>query len=324
MPEISRDAALTSVGEHVLITEIGKRFKQGTAVGLGPGDDAALLWASDGRVVVSIDILVEGHHFRRNWSSAHDIGRRVAGANLADVAAMGAKPIALVVGIALPPTTTVGWVLDLADGLAEECDSVGASVAGGDLASGDQIVIAATAIGDLEGRNAVTRAGARVGDVVAVCGRLGWAAGGLNLLSRGFKSPRALVEAHRFPRPPYDAGPRAAYHGATSMLDVSDGLVSDLGHVARASEVTIDLDTKLIVIDDPVRDGAAAFNVNPLVWVLTGGDDHALAATFPPDTNLPEGFAPIGRVIEADQSGPQVLVDGEPRPDLSGFDHFAP
>lgn len=322
MSELSRDSVLTDVGEHVLNAAISARFKQGTTVGLGPGDDAALIWTTDGRTVISTDVLVEGRHFRSAWSSAHDVGRRVAGANLADIAAMGATPTALVVALVLPPDTTVGWVFDFADGLSQECELVGASVAGGDLASGDQIVIAATALGDLAGRQAVTRAGARAGDVLAVAGRLGWAAGGLTILSRGFKTPRQLVEAHRFPVPPYSAGPLAADSGATAMVDVSDGLVADLGHIAKSSEVTIEIDTGLITIDDPVRDAAAAFSVDPLLWVLTGGDDHALAATFPGDVELPAEFTVIGRVRSAVAGQSAVLVDGQPRPDLAGFDHF--
>jgi thiamine-monophosphate kinase len=322
MTELHRDSALSEVGEHVLIAEVGAMLKQGTAVGLGPGDDAALLWTTDGRIVVSTDVLVEGRHFKPVWSSANDVGRRAAAASMADIAAMGAKPTALVVALVLPPTTTVGWVFDFVEGLATECELVGASVAGGDFAGGDQIVVSATVLGDLEGRQAVTRAGARVGDVVAVCGRLGWAAGGLTVLSRGFKAPRQLVEAHRFPAPPYAAGPLAADAGATSMIDVSDGLVADLAHVARASDVTIAIDTSLVVINDPVRDAAAAFNFDPLLWVLAGGDDHALVATFPADAQVPEGFTVIGQVLEARVGDGPVLVDGVARADLSGFDHY--
>ncbi|MEI6622764.1 MAG: thiamine-phosphate kinase [Actinomycetes bacterium] len=322
MTELHRDSALSEVGEHVLIAEVGARLKQGTAVGLGPGDDAALLWTTDGRIVVSTDVLVEGRHFKPVWSSAHDVGRRAAAASMADIAAMGAKPTALVVALVLPPTTTVGWVFDFVEGLTTECELVGASVAGGDFAGGDQIVVSATVLGDLEGRQAVTRAGARVGDVVAFCGRLGWAAGGLTVLSRGFKAPRQLVEAHRFPAPPYAAGPLAADAGATSMIDVSDGLVADLAHVAKASDVTIAIDTSLVVINDPVRDAAAAFNFDPLLWVLAGGDDHALVATFPADAEVPEGFTVIGQVLEAGVGDRPVLVDGVARADLSGFDHY--
>lgn len=322
MSEISRTAAVSEVGEHVLIGELQRRLGQSQSAVVGVGDDAAVVRLTEPQVAVSTDVLVQDRHFRLNWSSANDIGRRVAGANLADVAAMGAMPTHLVVGLVLPPSTEVGWVLDFLDGLAQECESIGASVVGGDLAAGDVIMISATALGDLQGREPVTRNGAREGDVVAVAGRLGWAGAGLSMLSRGFKSPRVLVQAHRVPQPPYLAGVHAASAGASAMLDVSDGLISDLGHIANASGVRIDIESDLVVIDDPIRDAASAFNADPLAWVLAGGDDHAIVATFPEDAQLPTGFTVIGKVTLVDSDGPAVTVDGVARPDLRGFDHF--
>ena len=323
MSEVSRTARVGDVGEHVLIAEITRRLGQGQSALVGIGDDAAVIRLSEPSVAVSTDVLVQDRHFRLSWSTAADIGHRVAGANLADVAAMGAMPTCLVVGLVLPPDTEVGWVLDFLDGLAAECEGIGASVVGGDLASGDTIMISATALGDLQGREAVTRAGARPGDVVAVAGRLGWAGAGLSLLSRGFKSPRALVDAHRVPQPPYLAGVLAASAGAHAMLDVSDGLMSDLGHIAAASMVNIDVESARVVIDQPVQDAASAFNADPLTWVLAGGDDHAIAAVFAPDVALPPEFNEIGTVSEMDEQGPIVTVDGQVRPDLRGFDHFS-
>lgn len=323
MSEVSRTARVGDVGEHVLIAEITRRLGQGQSALVGIGDDAAVISLSEPSVAVSTDVLVQDRHFRLSWSTASDIGHRVAGANLADVAAMGAMPTCLVVGLVLPPDTEVGWVLDFLDGLAAECEGIGASVVGGDLASGDTIMISATALGDLQGREAVTRAGARPGDVVAVAGRLGWAGAGLSLLSRGFKSPRALVDAHRVPQPPYLAGVLAASAGAHAMLDVSDGLMSDLRHIAAASMVNIDVESARVVIDQPVQDAASAFNADPLTWVLAGGDDHAIAAVFAPNVALPPEFTEIGTVSEIDEQGPTVTVDGQVRPDLRGFDHFS-
>ena len=323
MSEVSRTTRVGDVGEHVLIAEITRRLGQGQSALVGIGDDAAVIRLSEPSVAVSTDVLVQDRHFRLSWSTASDIGHRVAGANLADVAAMGAMPTCLVVGLVLPPDTEVGWVLDFLDGLAAECEGIGASVVGGDLASGDTIMISATALGDLQGREAVTRAGARPGDVVAVAGRLGWAGAGLSLLSRGFKSPRALVDAHRVPQPPYLAGVLAASAGAHAMLDVSDGLMSDLRHIAAASMVNIDVESARVVIDQPVQDAASAFNADPLTWVLAGGDDHAIAAVFAPNVALPPEFTEIGTVSEIDEQGPTVTVDGQVRPDLRGFDHFS-
>ncbi len=306
-------------GEFGLISAVTARLGSGANCILGPGDDAAVVTAPDRRVVASSDVLVEGHHFRRDWSSAEDVGHRAAAANLADIAAMGAVPTALLVSLCVPPDLDVRWVEGLADGLAAEAALTGASVVGGDISASSTLTIAVTALGDLQGLPPVVRSGARPGDVVAVTGRLGWAAAGYTVLSRGFRSPRALVEAHRRPRPPYAAGPVAARLGATAMIDVSDGLLADLGHIARASGVGIDLRREAFDVAPQMRDAAAALGVDPYVWIFTGGDDHALAATFPAGTVLPPGWRTIGRVNDHDQ----VTVDGEPFTGASaGWEHF--
>jgi thiamine-monophosphate kinase len=160
--------------------------------------------------------------------------------------------------------------------------------------------------------------GAKEGDVVAVCGRLGWAAAGLAVLGRGFRSPRVVVDAHRRPAPPYPAGPQAAQLGATAMIDVSDGLLADLGHIAECSAVSIDLRSDAFDIPEPLAAVGAALGAHPLGFVLTGGDDHALAATFPPQVELPEQW----RVIGAVGAGEGVSVDGEEYPDAAGHEHF--
>jgi thiamine-monophosphate kinase len=230
---------------------------------------------------------------------------------------MGAQPTALLVGVALPGTLELTWVDGLMAGLREECGAVEAAVVGGDVTAGDAITIAVTALGDLEGGEAVTQAGARAGDVVAVCGRSGWAAAGFAVLSRGFRSPVQVVTAHRRPEPPYAEGPRAAALGATSMTDVSDGLVGDLGHISAASGVRIDLRAELLDLPARLREVGAALNVDPLVWVLTGGDDYGLAATFPSGTAVPEPWRIIGTV----SAGDGVRVDGRRWP-VGGHEHF--
>ena len=309
-----------ALGEFGLVDAVVSRFVTTPDVLLGPGDDAAVVAAPDGRVVATTDLLVEGRHFRRDWSSAFDVGRKAAAQNLAAVVAMGARPTALLVGLGAPADLPAAWATGLADGLAHECALVGATVVGGDVVRSDTVVIAVTALGDLEGRAPVTRSGAAPGDVVALAGRLGWAAAGLAVLGRGFRSPRVLADAHRVPAPPYASGRAAALGGATAMLDVSDGLVQDAGHLAAASGVLVALDTTRITVDAPVAEAAAAFNADPLLWVLGGGDDHALLATFPAGTALPEGFVAIGEVVAGE---PAVLVDGAPWAGPAGHDHFA-
>lgn len=292
-------------------------MKQTDQTLLGPGDDAAVVSTPDRRVVASTDLLIEGRHFRRDWSTGEDVGHKAAARGLADIAAMGAVPTALLVGFGSPGDLDVAWVDGLMAGIREECGAVGAALVGGDVTAADQITIAVTALGDLQGRSPVTLAGAQPGDVVAVAGRLGWAAAGFAVLGRGFRSPVQVVAAHRRPEPPYDAGPRAADLGATAMTDVSDGLIADLGHIAAASGVRIDVKAELVDVPTKLREVGAALNVDPLVWVLTGGDDYALAMTFAKDTELPGEWQVVGTVAEGDG----VRVDGR-RWHSGGHEHF--
>jgi thiamine-monophosphate kinase len=311
---------VSTTGEFGLIARVTARLGSSPASLLGPGDDAAVIAAPDGRVVASTDVLVEGRHFRRDWSSARDVGHRAAAANLADIAAMGASPTALLVALCAPPDLEVAWAEELADGLAAEADLAGASVVGGDMSASPTLTICVTALGDLDGESPVTRSGARPGDRVAVIGRLGYAAAGYTVLSRGFRSPKVLVEAHRRPEVPYSAGPAAARLGATAMIDVSDGLLADLGHVAAASGVGIDVRREAFAVPSQMRDAAAALGVDPYGWILAGGDDHALAATFSRDLALPPDWIVVGEVL---RSGDGVTVDGRRYSGGSpGWDHF--
>lgn len=288
-------------------------------VPLGPGDDAAVVAAPDGRVVATTDLLVERRHFRLDWSAPYDIGRKAAAQNLADVAAMGARPTALLTGLGLPPGTAVAWVDGLVDGLRDEAAVTGAAVVGGDIVRADQIMVAVTALGDLGGRAPLTRSDARPGDVVAVAGRLGHAAAGEELLRRGVSDPPGdIVAAHRRPCPPYGLGPAAALLGATALVDVSDGLVQDLGHIAAASGVWIDLDGAALPIPESLVKAAELTGSDPRRFVLTGGEDHALAGTFPAGTELRAPWMVIGKV-RAGENG--VTVDGR-TVERGGWDHF--
>jgi thiamine-monophosphate kinase len=284
---------------------------------LGPGDDAAVVRAADGRVVASTDLLIEGRHFRRDWSTANDVGHKAAARNFADIVAMGAVPTALLVGLGAPPSLERSWADGLMAGLREECGELGAAVVGGDVAPADVVILGVTALGDLQGRDPVTLAGARPGDVVAFAGRLGYADAGYAVLSRGFRSPVQIVAAHRRPEVPYAEGPRAAEWGATAMTDVSDGLIADLGHIASASGVRMNLRADLVPVPMKLKEVGAALNVDPQVWVFTGGDDYALVATYPAGTDLPDAWTPIGTVAE----GEGVRVDGRRWPS-GGHEHF--
>jgi thiamine-monophosphate kinase len=300
---------IADVGEFALIARLAAAPGM-LASPYGPGDDAALVNAPDGRVVATTDLMVEGTHFRREWSAAYDIGRKCAAQNLADVAAMGARPTALLIGLGAPAGFPVTDFDALAQGIRDECAEAGAALVGGDLVAAPQLLVSGTALGVLDGRTPVLRSGAREGDVVGVAGRLGWAAAGLRLLRAGERSG-PLVDAHRRPQPPYALGPQLATAGATSMCDVSDGLVGDLGHLAEASGACFEIESTALralgapgVTDEELR---------------RGGEDHGLAFTMPPDAALPPGVVIVGRVVAGP---PQVRIDGEPaRP--GGFEHFA-
>ena len=317
-PAITATTTLADLGEFGLIAELSRRFAQADHVLIGPGDDAAVVAVPTGRVVVSTDVLVDGRHFRRDWAEAEDVGHRVAAANLSDLNAMGGVATALTVGLAAPPDLPAAWALGLADGIAAEAALVGASVVGGDLTSADQVMVAVTVLGYVDGEP-VRRSGARPGDVLALAGRQGWAAGGLAVLGRGFRSPRKLVDAYRRPEPPYAAGPQARMAGATAMIDVSDGLVADVGHLAAASGVAVDITTGAFELAEPLQAVGAALGADPMGFILGGGDDHALAATFPAGSALPEGWTVIGTVAE----GEGVTVDGAAYEGPTGHTHFS-
>lgn len=359
---------IDDAGEFGLIARVQARLPLTSPDTLVPaGDDAAVLAAPDGRLAVSTDLLLEGRHFRRDWSSPRDIGHKAAAQNFSDIVAMGGVPTSLLLSMVLPGDLPVAWVEEFAEGVAGECARVGAIVAGGDMVRGDLITISVTVLGTLEGRAPVLRSGARPGDTVAVAGRLGWSAAGLELLLAGegvavagsgdgangsdaasndltgetpesgararggapgdgaaqadrgatgadFATPAApqaadYLIAHRRPSPPYAAGPEAARAGATAMLDVSDGLLADLRHLAVASGVAVDVDSTLLITGRGPR----------LDQVLTGGEDHALVATFASADALPEGWRPVGTVSAGAAS---VTVDGKPWEGAAGFSHF--
>ena len=338
------EQTVAALGEFGLITALSGWLRGISPADPSPlvgiGDDAAVLAAPDGRVVASTDFLLEGRHFRREWSSAADVGHKAAARSLIDIAAMGAVPTGLLVALAAPPDLPVTWARDLTEGLAAECARAGATVIGGDTASAGTVLLATTVLGDLAGRAPVLRSGAAPGDLVAVTGPLGHAAAGLALLEAVHTvSPpdppawaASLVAAHRRPQPPYDAGPQAADLGATAMIDISDGLLADLGHIASASGVLIDLSSDRLSPGAGLQAAARALHpffgrtergsgpqhAQALAWVLTGGEDHALAATFPPATALPTGWDLIGTVREGDG----VTVDGQLWAGSAGWDHF--
>jgi thiamine-monophosphate kinase len=297
---------------------------------IGPGDDAAVLDLA-GQIAVSTDTLVEGHDFVLEWSGGYDVGVKAAAQNLADVAAMGATPRALLVSLAAPGDLHASWARALSEGLAAEAERAGAAVVGGDVSAAEQVVVTGTAVGVLEGVAAVRRSGARPGDVVALAGTTGRSAAGLAVLHAGLRAAPPpgredavdrAVAAHLRPRPPYAAGPLAARSGATAMIDISDGLVRDAARVAAASGVVLDLDPAALAPDPVLAGVAEVIAADAGEWALTGGEDHALLACFGPGVVPPGPFRPVGRVLGVGDGEPGVLVGGVPWRGEEGWRHF--
>ncbi|MCD5346840.1 thiamine-phosphate kinase [Agromyces sp. H3Y2-19a] len=317
------DRPIGELGEQAVLARILPRLDPGDSALLGAGDDAAVVAAADGRFVVTCDLMVHGPDFRLAWSRPFELGWKAAATNLTDIAAMGARPTALVVAIAAPNDLSVSVLEGIADGLREGLATLapGCGVVGGDLSASKVLTISVTAFGDLEGRAPVTRSGARVGDVVAHAGARGAAARGLALLfaegvdASGRPDPGRtaalrdrhgeLIAAQLAPSPPVGAGRDAAIAGATAMLDVSDGLARDARRLAEASGVGLDFERKALGPD--VR------------LALAGAEDHGLLATFPPGAALPAPFQAIGRVVDAPGA---ILLDGGPV-DADGWDPYS-
>ena len=313
---MTKPETLATLGENEALRRTVSRLKKSENTFVGSGDDAAVVKTSNDRFVVTTDTMIEGHDFKTEWSSAFDLGWKAVATNISDVAAMGAKPTALVVALAVPKETEITWLEQFADGLQAAIDhfAPNAEIVGGDLAASNQIVIAVTAHGDLEGRDPILRSGAKPGDIVAVAGTLGQAAAGLSLLASGNQDAISAyddwVNIQKRPMPPIQSGIEAT--AATSMLDISDGLAKDAHRISKASGVKLviskqSLDGYCARLDDV----ADRLEVSSLDWVLFGGEDHSLLATFPEGATIPRSFKAIGRV----EAGVGVYLDTEKLPE---------
>ncbi|WP_246388936.1 thiamine-phosphate kinase [Corynebacterium incognita] len=309
MHDFPIDAAptLEELGEHLVIQEI-----VAAAPSAINGDDAAVMYPAEPntRTVATTDTLVEGRHFRREWSTPREVGHKAIVQNFADVEAMGARPLAALLSFAAPGDTPVGYVKEIASGIAERCKLYSAQLVGGDLTRADQLILTVTALGSLGGsRKPLTLDAARVGQRIVAHGKIGYSAAGLALLQHYGRAHvperfEPLVSAHVTPHLEPGRGIVARATGATSMTDNSDGLVVDVGAIARRSGVGIDLEAEAIAPDELLLAAGEAVNQDPWEWVLSGGEDHTLIAAT--DKDAASGFRPIGRVVK----GAGVTVDG--------------
>ncbi|GAB3578856.1 thiamine-phosphate kinase [Calidifontibacter terrae] len=308
---------LADIHEDDLLAAIFPTLPTRPEVRLGVGDDTALLAVPSGAVLITTDSMVLGRDFLDEWSDGVDVGRKLVTQNLADVAAMGGYPTAVVVSLMAGHDTTVQWCKDFNEGVAQGCSEANVAVVGGDLSSAPHgsRVVSITAMGELPG-TMVLRSGARAGDVVAVCDALGRSDAGLRLLQQGRAADApALVDFHRRPQCRLTAGPQAAAAGATAMIDISDGLVRDARRIASASGVRIELGRD--DLEPFVAQLAAAVDDDAWACVLSGGEEHTLLACFPDDKSVPGSWTPIGRVT----AGEGVGLDGDEL-GSGGWDHF--
>lgn len=306
------------------VRSIFDRQPTDTSLIVGNGDDGAVFSAESHMTVVATDMAVENVHFRLDWSSADQVGRKITAANLADICAMGGWPQYLLVSVAFPETFLPQLEL-LATGIFDEARKTGAAVIGGDLSKGSELVISITAIGSTQ--RAIKRSGAQHGDWLMISHLPGWSAAGLQLLAKNKKElstaeKRAIAE-HQAPEIDYEKY-RAVYQHLTSATDISDGLLIDAGHLAEASDVAIAIDTAAFAQCEDYADLKNVAEVNGLSvkeMILGGGEDHVLLAT----SATPEkcaGFVAIGRI----ETGSGLILDGKKieRTDLvngAGYQH---
>ncbi|WKD57768.1 Thiamine-monophosphate kinase [Corynebacterium capitovis DSM 44611] len=308
------------------IGEVGEQEVIRSIVAAAPstvnGDDAAVLSqaAPNSRVVATTDMLVEGRHFRADLTTAYQLGRKAVVQNFADIEAMGARPTAALLAISAPPSLPLAVLTELAEGVHSKVEEYSSELVGGDVTGGDSLVVSLSAIGVLGGnRDPLTLSRARPGQHIVAHGRIGYSAAGFALLSAGVPIPaelEPLALQHQAPELTPGRGVIARAAGATSMTDNSDGLIRDLGHIASASHVGLDLDEDAIAPDEALLAAGEALGIDPWTWVLGGGEDHTLLATI-------EGDAPIGfRTIGVVRRGAGVTVGGSTPRYTAGWESF--
>ena len=298
--------------ESELIAALTAVFKSSDLrVLIGIGDDGAVIAPSSSKSVLAADMAVEGVHFNREWSTLHEIGAKITAANLADIYAMGGEPKYLLVSAGLTADFGIAEITELAKGIADEAALVGASVVGGDISRADQLVISISVFGEVE--KPVTRSGAKPGDSVIISGLPGKSAAGLVQLESGV-ADSSFVSAHKKPVVNYKLAKK--FRKVSAMCDVSDGLLSELSHIASASGVGIELDSKLIEQIPGFKELEKATQGDIWELVLSGGEDHVFVATT--STDIPEGAHVIGKVV----TGTGVKVSGVSKLPAIGFRHF--
>lgn len=323
-----------SGGEYGFLSELGLFSRAFGAGWVGPGDDAAVVPVKGGKLVFSADLLAENVHFRRGTATAADIGYKSLAVNVSDMCAMGASPLCATVTLTVPADLPFSWCRELYEGFYEAEKAFGCPVAGGDLSRGGEVVISVSIIGQCEGEP-ILRSGAIPGDDLYVSGFPGESGAGLQLLERGLPlegEALYLAGRHRRPTPRIDLGLALSKERlATSLIDVSDGIMKDAGNIAKRSGVGFSLMQDALPLSDALKKGAALLGGDPIRFALGGGEDYELLFTARPkdrqkieELSRALGLA-LTRIGGAVPGAEVIVTDSAGRPLTEapkGFDHF--
>ncbi len=326
---------LEKLGEFALISRLAQLLPApGEEVVRGIGDDAAAIdLGEEHLLILTTDMLVEGVHFDLSYTSPRDLGYKTLAVNLSDLASMGCGPGYGLVSLGLPAGFSVEAAEEIYRGLAECADRWGGWLVGGDTVASPQGLVLNLALAALmPAPNLMTRAGARLGDMVLVSGTLGESALGLELLKRGgeqaYDDARTCIQRHLRPEPRLKTGEAACAAGATAMIDCSDGLLRDLGHICECSEVGAVVEADWLPVSDAARRVAESLGLDPLQAALAGGEDYELILTMPPDVaeeaTRELDLTPVGVIVSAEEGMRVADAQGNSLPVESyGYEHFS-
>jgi thiamine-monophosphate kinase len=330
----SRDQSLGELGEHVFLGALCGRLRRRRESGVvgnarvvvEPGDDCAVLAPSGHPIALTTDALVEGVHFRSTWLTPAELGARAAYVSLSDLAAMAATPTALLLAVGAPEATSTAALDAIVEGCAAACEEAGAALVGGNLTRADALILTSTAIGEVRGR-CLERSGARPGDILVVSGTLGDAALAVDDWLAGREPPPAVRARWTAPAPRLALARALADAGARAAIDLSDGLLADLGHLCHASGLGARIERERL----PRSAAVAARDADGADFALAGGEDYEVLFACPPELEeaLPrlarEVGAPLTVIGRCTEGGEVLVLDAGGHRHSGGaigYDHF--